>query len=282
MKKQKGILGLLALVGVAVMSLAGCTKLASNPKVDNWDKYQQQKSITVGFDNTFVPMGFEEKNGDYAGFDIELAQYVSKKLGITVHFQPIDWDMKETELQNGTIDAIWNGYSATDERREKVAFTIPYMQNTQILVVKKTSGIHSVEDMTGKVLGAQNGSSGMLDFEEHPEVLKNRVKGGDSDQYQSVNEAIIDLKNDRIDALLIDRVYADYYLTTEGIADEYDTIPSGFESESFAVGVRPADKKLLEALNKAFKELYQEGIFQQISQKWFGEDVATPEVKGQE
>lgn len=282
MKKRKGILGLLTLVGMAVMSLAGCTQLASNPKVDNWDKYQQQKSITVGFDNTFVPMGFEEKNGNYAGFDIELAKYVSKKLGITVHFQPIDWDMKETELQNGTIDAIWNGYSATDERREKVAFTIPYMQNTQILVVKKTSGIHSVEDMTGKVLGAQNGSSGMLDFEEHPEVLKNRVKGGDADQYQSVNEAIIDLKNDRIDALLIDRVYADYYLTTEGIADEYDTIPSGFESESFAVGVRPADKKLLEALNQAFKGLYQEGIFQQISKKWFGEDVATPEVKGQE
>ena len=282
MKKRKGILGLLALVGLAVMSLAGCTQLASNPKVDNWDKYQQQKSITVGFDNTFVPMGFEVKNGNYAGFDIELAKYVSKKLGITVHFQPIDWDMKETELQNGTIDAIWNGYSATDERREKVAFTIPYMQNTQILVVKKTSGIHSVEDMTGKVLGAQNGSSGMLDFEEHPEVLKNRVKGEDADQYQSVNEAIIDLKNDRIDALLIDRVYADYYLTTEEIADEYDTIPSGFESESFAVGVRPADKKLLEALNQAFKELYQEGIFQQISQKWFGEDVATLEVKGQE
>ena len=282
MKKRKGILGLLTLVGMAVMSLAGCTQLASNPTVDNWDKYQQQKSITVGFDNTFVPMGFEEKDGNYAGFDIELAQYVSKKLGITVHFQPIDWDMKETELQNGTIDAIWNGYSATDERREKVAFTIPYMQNTQILVVKKTSDIHSVEDMTGKVLGAQNGSSGMLDFEEHPEVLKNRVKGGDADQYQSVNEAIIDLKNDRIDALLIDRVYADYYLTTEGIADEYDTIPSGFESESFAVGVRPADKKLLEALNQAFKELYQEGIFQQISQKWFGEEVATPEVKGQE
>ena len=282
MKKRKGILGLLTLVGMAVMSLAGCTQLASNPTVDNWDKYQQQKSITVGFDNTFVPMGFEEKDGNYAGFDIELAQYVSKKLGITVHFQPIDWDMKETELQNGTIDAIWNGYSATDERREKVAFTIPYMQNTQILVVKKTSGIHSVKDMTGKVLGAQNGSSGMLDFEEHPEVLKNRVKGEDADQYQSVNEAIIDLKNDRIDALLIDRVYADYYLTTEGIADQYDTIPSGFESESFAVGVRPADKKLLEALNQAFKELYQEGVFQQISQKWFGEDVATPEVKGQE
>ncbi len=272
----------LAICGLILFLLLTACSNVSNPKVDNWSKYQQKKSITIGFDNTFVPMGFERKNGQYAGFDIDLANAVFKEYGIKVNWQPIDWDMKETELTNGTIDLIWNGYSATDERREKVAFTIPYMQNTQILVVKKTSGIHSVEDMTGKVLGAQNGSSGMLDFEEHPEVLKNRVKGGDADQYQSVNEAIIDLKNDRIDALLIDRVYADYYLTTEGIADEYDTIPSGFESESFAVGVRPADKKLLKALNEAFKELYQEGIFQQISQKWFGEDVATPEVKGQE
>ena len=86
------------------------------------------------------------------------------------------------------------------------------MQNTHILVVKKTSGIHSVEDMTGKVLGAQNGSSGMLDFEEHPEVLKNRVQRRDADQYQSVNEAIIDLKNDQYRRLTHRPVYADYYL----------------------------------------------------------------------
>jgi len=99
---------------------------ASDPNQDNWAKYQKQGSITIGFDNTFVPMGFEEKNGQYAGFDIDLAQAVSEKLGIQIKFQPIDWDMKETELQNGTIDAIWNGYTATDERKEKVAFTIKF------------------------------------------------------------------------------------------------------------------------------------------------------------
>lgn len=262
--------------------LTACTQKSSDPNQDNWAKYQKQGSITIGFDNTFVPMGFEEKNGQYAGFDIDLAQAVSEKLGIQIKFQPIDWDMKETELQNGTIDAIWNGYTATDERKEKVAFTIPYMENQQVLVSKKSQNIHSIQDMTDKILGAQAGSSGYLDFEAQPDLLKSQVKDQKANQYQSFNEALIDLKNDRIDALLIDRVYANYYLQSEGILNDYNVFSAGFESESFAVGVRPADKTLLVALNKAFVALYKEGKFQEISKKWFGEDVATSQVKNQE
>ena len=272
----------LVLVSLLILFLTACTQKASDPKQDNWDKYQEQGTITIGFDNTFVPMGFEEKNVQYTGFDIDLAEAVSEKLGFKVQFQPIDWDMKETELQNGTIDAIWNGYSATDERREKVAFSIPYMENQQVLVAKKSQQIRSVEDMKDKTLGAQAGSSGYLDFEAQPELLKNRVKDQKANQYQSFNEALIDLKNDRIDALLIDRVYANYYLQSEGILNDYNVFSAGFESESFAVGVRPSDKRLLQALNQAFIELYQEGKFKEISQKWFGEDVATKEVKSRD
>ena len=272
----------LVLVSLLTLFLTACTQKASDPKQDNWDKYQEQGSITIGFDNTFVPMGFEEMNGQYTGFDIDLAEAVSEKLGFKVQFQPIDWDMKETELQNGTIDAIWNGYSATDERREKVAFSIPYMENQQVLVTKKSKQIRSVEDMKDKTLGDQAGSSGYLDFEAQPDLLKNRVKDQKANQYQSFNEALIDLKNDRIDALLIDRVYANYYLQSEGILNDYNVFSAGFESESFAVGVRAADKRLLTALNQSFIELYQEGKFQEISQKWFGEDVATKEVKSRD
>ena len=272
----------LVLVALLTLFLTACTQKASDPKQDNWDKYQEQGSITIGFDNTFVPMGFEEMNGQYTGFDIDLAEAVSEKLGFKVQFQPIDWDMKETELQNGTIDAIWNGYSATDERREKVAFSIPYMENHQVLVAKKSQQIRSVEEMKDKTLGAQAGSSGYLDFEAQPDLLKNRVRDQKANQYQSFNEALIDLKNDRIDALLIDRVYANYYLQSEGILNDYNVFSAGFESESFAVGVRPADKRLLQALNQSFVELHQEGKFQEISQKWFGEDVATKEVKSRD
>lgn len=269
----------LVLVALLTLFLTACTQKASDPKQDNWDKYQEQDTITIGFDNTFVPMGFEEKNGQYTGFDIDLAQAVSEKLGFKVQFQPIDWDMKETELQNGTIDAIWNGYSATDERREKVSFSIPYMENQQVLVTKKGQQIHSVDDMKDKTLGAQAGSSGYLDFEAQPELLKNRVKDQKANQYQSFNEALIDLKNDRIDGLLIDRVYANYYLEAEGVLNDYNVFTVGLETEAFAVGARKEDTTLVKKINEAFSSLYKDGKFQEISQKWFGEDVATKEVK---
>ena len=96
------------------------------------------------------------------------------------------------------------------------------MENQQVLVTKKSKQIRSVEDMKYKTLGAQAGSSGYLDFEAQSDLLKNRVKDQKANQYQSFNEALIDLKNDRIDALLIDRVYANYYLQSEGILNNYN------------------------------------------------------------
>ena len=276
MKIKRYVLAICSLI--SFLLLTACSNV-NNPKVDNWSKYQQKKSITIGFDNTFVPMGFEQKNGQYAGFDIDLANAVFKEYGIKVNWQPIDWDMKETELTNGTIDLIWNGYSATDERRKKVQFTIPYMKNEQVLVAKKSSNIAKTADMKDKILGAQTGSSGYDEFEAHPELLKNLVKNHKAAQYQSFTEALIDLQNSRIDGLLIDRVYANYYLKEEGILPDYYVFPAGFDSESFAVGARKTDKQLVENINQAFKKLYQTGQFQKIANKWFGEDIATDEVK---
>lgn len=162
---------------------------------------------------------------------------------------------------------------------EKVQFTIPYMKNEQVLVSKKSSHISQASDMAGKVLGAQTGSSGYVAFESNPEILKTFVKNQTVTQYQSFNEALIDLQNDRIDGLLIDRVYANYYLTEEGILDQYSVFSVGFESEAFAVGARKADRTLVEKVNAAFGKLYQEGEFQKIAEEWFGEDIATDQVK---
>ena len=160
-----------------------------------------------------------------------------------------------------------------------VAFTKPYMKNEQVLVTKKASGIQSVDGMKEKRLGAQTGSSGYMDFEANPKILKNKIKNQKATQYQSFNEALIDLQNDRIDGLLIDRVYANYYLQTEGILKDYNVFPVGFETESFAVGVRKADKTLKKKIDEAFVKLYQKGQFQKISKKWFGTDVATDDIK---
>lgn len=264
---------------VASMALVACGTSESTTEKDSWSTYEDNKKITIGFDKTFVPMGFEEKDGQYVGFDIDLATAVFDKYGIEIDWQPIDWDLKETELNNGNIDLIWNGYSVTDERREKVLFTDEYMANLQVLVAKKSSNIETVADMKEKELGAQAGSAGYTDFETQPAILKDIVKNNEATQYATFTEALIDLKNDRIDGLLIDRVYANYYLQQEGLIDDYTIIDAGFGNDAFAVGARKADTTLVENINAAFKELYQEGRFQDISDKWFGEDVATDSIK---
>ena len=276
MKKFKLLITLL----ISILIISGCAAGGSEkPKKDNWEDFQKNKKVVIGFDNTFVPMGFQDKSGNNVGFDIDLANTVFEKYGIKVEWQAINWDLKETELKNGNIDLIWNGYSKTEERESIIQFTKQYMVNEQVIVTKKSKNIKSISDLKDKILGAQNGSSGYDTFNEKPEILKNIVKNNDATQYESFNEALIDLENDRIDALLIDRVYANYYLKQQNKLDNYNIINAGFESEAFAVGARKADTTLVNIVNEAFYKLYEEGKFQEISKKWFGEDVATKEVK---
>lgn len=276
MRKLKFLITLI----ITVLISTGCASGGKEkPRKDNWNDFQTYKKVVIGFDNTFVPMGFQDKSGKNIGFDIDLANAVFEKYGIKVEWQAINWDLKETELKNGNIDLIWNGYSKTEERESVVQFTKQYMVNEQVIVVKKSKNIKSISQLKDKVLGAQNGSSGYDTFNEKPEVLKNIVKNNDATQYESFNEALIDLENNRIDALLIDRVYANYYLKQQNKLDDYSIFNAGYDSEAFAVGARKADITLVNKINEAFYELYKTGKFQEISNKWFGEDVATKEVK---
>ena len=276
MRKLKFLITLI----ITVLISTGCASGGKEkPRKDNWNDFQTYKKVVIGFDNTFVPMGFQDKSGKNIGFDIDLANAVFEKYGIKVEWQAINWDLKETELKNGNIDLIWNGYSKTEERESVVQFTKQYMVNEQVIVVKKSKNIKSISQLKDKVLGAQNGSSGYDTFNEKPEVLKNIVKNNDATQYESFNEALIDLENNRIDALLIDRVYANYYLKQQNKLDDYSILDAGYDSEAFAVGARKADITLVNKINEAFYELYKTGKFQEISNKWFGEDVATKEVK---
>lgn len=246
---------------------------------DQWEKYVSEKSITIGFDNTFVPMGFENDNGENTGFDIDLANAVFDSYGITVKWQPISWEMKENELNSGNIDLIWNGYTMSDERAKKVLFTNPYMANEQVLVTKADAKIASLSDMKDKLLGAQAGSSGYLSFLDEPALLKDFVKNNDATLYDNFTQAFLDLENGRIDALLVDHVYANYYLTQKKQLDNYKLISTGLESGDFGVGARQSDKTLVKKINEAFTKLYKEGKYQEISKKWFGEDTATEKVK---
>lgn len=281
MKKIVKTVLLACLIILPLFVLSACSSRSHfATQKDQWQTYTKEKKIKIGFDATFVPMGYEEKDGSYIGFDIDLANAVFKLYGIDVEWQAIDWDMKETELKNGTIDLIWNGYSVTDERKQFADFTEPYMVNEQVLVTKKSSGIDSVAGMAGKTLGAQSGSSGYDAFNASPKILKDVVANQKVVQYSTFTQALIDLNSGRIDGLLIDRVYANYYLEKSGVLDQYNVMPAGYEGESFAVGARKVDKTLIKKINQGFETLYKNGEFQKISNKWFGEDVATDQVKG--
>ena len=240
----------------------------------------KEKKIKIGFDATLFLGDMRKKDGSYVGLDIDLATAVFKLYGIDVEWQAIDWDMKETELKNGTIDLIWNGYSVTDERKQSADFTVPYMVNEQVLVTKKSSGIDSVAGMAGKTLGAQAGSSGYDAFNASPKILKDIVANQKAVQYSTFTQALIDLDSGRIDGLLIDRVYANYYLEKSGVLDQYNVMPAGYEGESFAVGARKADKTLIKKINQGFRTLYKNGEFQKISDKWFAKMLPPTKLKG--
>lgn len=273
MKLKKIILGMAAVLTLVTLTACGKKEASGD---DSWKTIEEDKKVTIGLDDTFVPMGFKDKDGKIVGFDVDLAKAVFKEYGIKADFQPIDWSMKENELENGTIDLIWNGYTVTKSREKKVLFTDPYAQNEQILVTKKDSGITSSEGMKDKILGAQEGSSGYEAFNNETKTLKDIVKENDATLYASFNEAMIDLENGRIDGLLIDKVYADYYLKQAGKLDAYNIFSVGFKNEDFAVGARKGDKELVKKINSAFKELQDNGKYAEISKKWFGEELSLP------
>lgn len=242
-------------------------------RTDTWNKVHQQKTVTVGIDDTFVPMGFRDKNGKLIGYDVEMAKAAFKKMGLKPKFQVIDWSMKETELNTGHIDAIWNGYTMTPERAKHAAFSKPYHEDNQVLLTKANSGINVPQDMHGKQLGVQSGSVGFDDFNQDPKVLKQYL-GTKPVQYDTFDKAINDVKVGRINAVLIDADYAKYYLAHNHSSEPLKLVKTDFPADYDAVGLRKQDKTLREKLDKAIEELRRDGTEARLSKKYFGEPDA--------
>lgn len=257
--------------------LSGCTSLnqRANEK-DNWNKIKQSKTVVVGLDDSFVPMGFRQKNGQLVGYDVDLAKAVFKQYGIKVSFQTIDWSMNATELQNGTIDLIWNGYTKTPEREKQVAFSKTYLRNDQTLVSLRKNNITSTADMTNKALGVQTGSSGANDISTYPKILKNRIQDQSPVLYDTFTNAFIDLNAGRIQGLLIDSTYANYYVQHDKNPKKYRVVNTSFPKEEFAVGIRKSDDTLRRKINVALERLAKDGTLTKINEKWFGRNVDSP------
>ncbi|WP_018757256.1 amino acid ABC transporter substrate-binding protein [Paenibacillus terrigena] len=223
-------------------------------------------TIVIGIDDKFAPLGFRDDSNELVGFDIDYATAAVEKMGKKVKFQPIDWQTKESELSSGRIDLIWNGYTITDERKEKVLFTKPYLKNAQVVVTLANSPITKLADLNGKVVGLQTLSSASDALAASPihESVKTVTEFADNVL------ALSDLKSGRIDAVVIDEVVIKYYMAKE--KDSFKLLDESLAPEEYGVGVKKGNEDLLNQLQKALDALNQDGTAAKISNKWFGED----------
>lgn len=251
------------LLGLAILS--GC----GQKKTDSFETMKEKGEIIVGLDDTFVPMGFRNDKGEIVGFDVDLAKEIFGRIGITPKFQAIDWSLKETELNNGNIDVIFNGYTITDARKEKVNFSDPYLDNRQIIITLATSDINTKADLAGKVVSVQKESSAYDAVTSDGDIVAN-LKEGQLITFDSNLELFLDLEAGRSDAIVLDEVLAKYVLLTKN-ADEYRILEDNFGNESYGIGFRKADTTLRDKVNEALKEIIADGKFEEIKKVYIND-----------
>lgn len=259
---MKRKLTLLFFLTIAITALAACG--ASDDEKDNAKKDNKEK-IIIGIDDKFAPMGFRDEDNEIVGFDIDMARAAGEKMGVEVEFQPIDWTTKETELSSGRIDLIWNGYTVTEDRQKKVLFTKPYLENAQVIVTSKDSSITKIDELAGKQVGIQSLSSALDALNEHPISKKVTLN-----EYKDNVLVLTDLKQGRLEAVVLDKVVAEYYMTKE--PDTFKMLEEELAPELYAVGVKKGNNELLDKLQAALDEMNEDGTAAEISEKWFGED----------
>ena len=251
------------------VALSGMITLASckNETIQDFEGLEDRGYMIVGLDDTFAPMGFRDPEGNLTGFDVELARAVEKKLNIEVRFQPIDWDAKVLELNSGSIDMIWNGLTITKSRLEEMAFSNPYVENTQMVMVRKKSTIKEINDLSGLKVGVQISSA------SEDAVAKSDISSdlGELVKFDTFNSALLDLQNNTIDAVVIDEIMGRYIISLN--PDIYDVLEENFGEETYGIGFRKESTDIRDVINQALLDLIEDGTAAQISIKWFGEDI---------
>lgn len=257
---------LFTLTALLMILLVGCS--GGGDKQEAADELDTSKTYVIGLDDTFAPMGFLDEKGNLLGFDVELAQKAAEEMGIKIEYQPIDWTVKETELDSGNVDFLWNGYSITPEREKKVFFSDPYMDNRQIIITLKDSPVNSKADLAGKRITVQGESSALEAVMKDDAFVKSLAEP--PVEYATNTECFKDIEAKRCDAIVVDEVLARYYMKQNG-EENYKVLDDNFGEEKFAVGMRKDDVALQEALNKALAKLKEDGTYDEIYKKYFAD-----------
>ena len=251
---------MIAISAAAAMALpmAACGSKSGDSKSG-----EKQKFI-VGFDAAFPPYGYQGENGEYVGFDLDLAAEVCSRNDWELVKQPIDWDTKDMELNSGTISCIWNGFTMNG-REDEYAWTDPYVDNSQVFVVKSDSGIASFADLAGKSVAVQTDSSAeaALKEDDNKDLLdsfKELVVVAD------YNTAFMNLDSDAVNAIAMDIGVAKYQM--ESRDGSYTILDDVLSAEQYAVGFAKSNTELRDKVQKTLNDMRDDGTFQKIAEKW--------------
>lgn len=234
-------------------------------------KSGEKQKFIVGFDAAFPPYGYQDENGEYVGFDLDLAAEVCKRQGWELVKQPIDWDAKDMELSSGAIDCVWNGFTMNG-REDAYTWTEPYIDNSQVFVVASASGVQNKEELAGKVVAVQKDSSALaaLNDEENADNIALRDSFSQLIEYADYNTAFMDLEQGAVDAVAIDIGVAQYQIAQreEGKFVMLQGEDNKLAVEQYAVGFLKGNDELRDTVQKTLDEMAADGTFAQIAEKW--------------
>lgn len=270
MKKKLAMMLVLAMTAVTV--LAGCGSKESEEKTETKEEttFEEKKegdTFTVGFDQDFPPMGFVGDDGEYTGFDLELAQEVCNRMGWEYVPQPIAWDSKDATLNFGEIDCIWNGFTING-REDDYTWTDAYLNNKQVFVVRADSGIETEADLAGKVVDVQTDSSAQVALEDNPELIGTFAN---LEVIPDYNTGFMNLESGAVDAVAMDIVVAGYQI--ESRSADFKILDYEIAAEEYGVGFAKGNEVLRDQVQKVLEEMAEDGTMAEISKKWFGEDI---------
>ena len=268
-KKLKGIVVAAATLALAAVMLAGCSGGGDAQKSDEGKAGDAPFTLTVGFDQGYPPYGYVGDDGQFTGFDLELAKAVCEKMGWNLDLQAIDWDAKDALIGSGTINCIWNGFTM-ENRENDYTFSEPYMYNEQVVVVKKDSDAKKLEDLAGKTVLTQVDSAALhvLEDEKGQKALADTFK-----ELQTIgdyNNAFMQLESGMVDAVACDLSIASYQMAAK--PDTYVKL-GVLAPENYAVGFKKGDTELAKQVTDALKALDEDGTVKQLCDKYADQGI---------
>lgn len=286
---KRRVIGMLLASVMALSMFTGCGEKEAASTEENVEKTAgteesegaaveetsgERTKLIVGFDAEYPPYGYMDDNGEYTGFDLELAEAVCELEGWELEKKPISWDSKDMELNSGSIDCIWNGFTMNG-REDDYTFSVPYVDNSQVIVVAESSGITALADLAGKNVGVQAASAALS-------LLQSEEEGGQkalADTFGSLNEfadyntAFTELQAGALDALAIDIGVAKYQLNSRG--EGFVILEETLNTEQYAVGFRKGDQELCDIVNADLQKLANDGTVAALAEKYEIADMVT-------